>query len=162
MRPAAAPFLAGVLLSATLVAAAEHEEVPLWPGGAPGFESRRNEPTQAQDYWVKNVHNPSLTVYLPPADKATGAAVVICPGGGHRLLVFHAEGEDPAVFLNSLGIAAFILKYRLGREEGSPYSIETHALEDGQRAMRLAFPPPCRPMRPRPFSWWPPMTASWV
>ena len=86
---------------------------------------------------MKNVHNPSLTVYLPPADKATGAAVVICPGGGHRLLVFHAEGEDPAVFLNTQGVAAFILKYRLGREEGSPYSIEKHALEDGQRAMRL-------------------------
>jgi acetyl esterase/lipase len=62
---------------------------------------------------------------------------VICPGGGHRLLVFHSEGEDPAAFLSNLGVAAFVLKYRLGREEGSPYTIETHAREDGQRAMRL-------------------------
>ena len=70
--------------------------IPLWPKGAPGFEDRRNEPEQAKDYWVKNIHNPSLTVYRPPADKANGSAVVICPGGGHRLLVFNAEGVAPA------------------------------------------------------------------
>ena len=66
--------------------------IPLWKNGAPGFENRRNEPEQAKDYWVKNIHNPSLTVFLPDKDKANGAAVVICPGGGHRLLVYTAEG----------------------------------------------------------------------
>ena len=121
----------------TALLGAEPLEIPLWPEGAPGFEARRSEATVARDYWVKNVHNPSLTVYLPPRDKATGAAVVIAPGGGHRLLVFRAEGEEPAVYLSRLGVAAFALKYRLGREEGSPYSIEPHAREDGQRAMRL-------------------------
>src|SRR6266478_3858823 len=113
------------------------QEIPLWPNGAPGFESRRNEPVVAKDYWIANIHNPTLTVYLPPKEKATGAAVVICPGGGHRLLVFNAEGDEPARFLASLGVVAFALKYRLGREEGSPYSIEKNAREDGQRAMRL-------------------------
>ena len=63
--------------------------------------------------------------------------MVICPGGGHRLLVFNAEGDDPARYLASLGVTAFALKYRLGREQGSPYSIEKHAREDGLRAMRL-------------------------
>ncbi|MHB1561063.1 MAG: alpha/beta hydrolase [Isosphaeraceae bacterium] len=115
----------------------EPQVIPLWPNGAPGFEARRGEPEQAKDYWVKNVHNPSITAFLPPKEKATGAAVVICPGGGHRLLVYNAEGVEAARYLNSIGVAAFALKYRLGREERSPYRIEVHALADGQRAMRL-------------------------
>src|SRR6185295_10063426 len=102
-----------------------------------GFENRREEAQVAKDYWVKNIHNPSITVFLPPKEKATGAAVIICPGGGHRELVFNAEGVEAAEYLNSIGVAAFALKYRLGREAGSPYSIEKHAREDGQRAMRL-------------------------
>jgi acetyl esterase/lipase len=118
-------------------AAAQERQIPLWPNGAPGFESRRNEPEIAKDYYIRNINNPSITVYLPPKENATGAAVVICPGGGHRLLVFKAEGDEPARYLNSLGIAAFALKYRLPREEGSPYSLEKHPREDGQRAMRL-------------------------
>jgi acetyl esterase/lipase len=116
---------------------AQEQQIPLWPNGAPGFESRRNEPEIAKDYSIRNINNPSITVYLPPKEKATGAAVVICPGGGHRLLVFKSEGDEPARYLNSLGIAAFALKYRLPREEGSPYSLEKHPREDGQRAMRL-------------------------
>lgn len=111
--------------------------IPLWPNGAPGFENRRNEPEQAKDYWVKNIHNPSLTVFLPPKEKATGAAVIICPGGGHRLLVYNAEGVEPAVFLNEIGVAAFVLKYRLAREENSPYSLDKHPREDAYRAIRL-------------------------
>jgi acetyl esterase/lipase len=122
---------------APLVAQDQERQIPLWPNGAPGFESRRDEPELAKDYWVRNINNPSITVYMPPKAKATGAGVVICPGGGHRLLVFKAEGDEPARYLNSLGIAAFVLKYRLPREEGSPYSLEKHPREDGQRAMRL-------------------------
>lgn len=125
------------LIPAASMAQQAPQEIPLWPNGAPGFESRRNEPTLAKDYWIRNIHNPSITVYLPPKEKATGAAVVICPGGGHRELVFNAEGDEPARYLASIGITAFALKYRLAREEGSPYSIEKHAREDGQRAMRL-------------------------
>jgi acetyl esterase/lipase len=112
-------------------------QVPLWPKGAPGFEDRRNEPEQAQDYWVKNIHNPSITVYLPPKEKATGAAVVIFPGGGHRLLVFNAEGRDPARFLNSIGVAAFIVKYRLFREDSTIYHLDKEVKQDAYRAIRL-------------------------
>jgi acetyl esterase/lipase len=112
-------------------------EIPLWSKGAPGFESRRNEPTQAKDWWIKNIHNPSVTVYAPPSDKATGAAVIVCPGGGHRELVFNAEGKEAAAFLNSIGVTAFVLKYRLAKEDGSPYSLEKHVRDDAYRAMRL-------------------------
>jgi len=111
--------------------------IPLWEKGAPGFENRRDEPELAASYWVKNVHNPSLTVFLPPKEKATGAAVIVCPGGGFRELGFNGEGVAPAQFLTNLGIAAFALKYRLPRETNSPYSLPKHAIEDGQRAMRL-------------------------
>jgi len=129
-----------LLLLATSFATRAQEKtnvIPLWPNGAPGFENRRNEPEQAKDYWVKNIHNPSLTVFTPPAGKANGAAVVICPGGGHRLLVYTAEGVEPAQYLNNLGITVFVLKYRLGRDTLSPYQIDVHARQDGNRAMRL-------------------------
>jgi acetyl esterase/lipase len=112
-------------------------QISLWQQGAPGFEIRRTEPEQAKDWWVRNIHNPTITVYLPPKEKATGAAVVICPGGGHRNLVFNSEGKDPALFLNSLGVAAFVLKYRLFREENSPYTLEKDVRMDAYRAMRL-------------------------
>ncbi|MDR6805452.1 acetyl esterase/lipase [Dyadobacter sp. BE34] len=110
--------------------------IPLWENGAPGFESKRNEPESAKDYWVKNIHNPSLQVFTPPAGKANGTAVVVCPGGGFRLLVYNAEGIQPAEYLAKLGITVFVLKYRLPREEGSPYSLDKHPREDALRAIR--------------------------
>jgi acetyl esterase/lipase len=133
--------LLAFLLSALLPSAANAQDtavqIPLWSNGAPGFESRRHEREEAKDYWVKNIHNPSITVYLPPKDKATGAAVVIFPGGGHRLLVFNAEGRDPARFLNSIGVAALIVKYRLFREDSTIYTFEKTTRQDAYRAMRL-------------------------
>jgi len=110
--------------------------IPLWQGGAPGFENRKNEPEEAKDWWVKNINNPSLTFFRAPQSIATGTAVVICPGGGHRTLVFNAEGTDAAKFMNSLGINAFVLKYRLFREENTRYTME-NAKQDVFRAMRL-------------------------
>jgi len=110
--------------------------IPLWKNGVPGFESKSREPEQTKDYWVKNINNPSLEVILPATGTANGTAVVVCPGGGFRLLVYGAEGTEPGQYLAKLGITVFVLKYRLPREEGSPYSLEKAPREDALRAMR--------------------------
>jgi acetyl esterase/lipase len=128
-----------ILIALAAVAASAQttpQRISLWPNGAPGSESRRREPEQAKDYWVKNIHDPSIAVFLPPKEKANGTGVVVIPGGGHRLLVYKAEGVEPAEYLNSLGVAAFVLKHRLQREEGSTYTIERDAKADAYRAMR--------------------------
>jgi acetyl esterase/lipase len=119
-----------------LIAQQNPPVISLWPNGAPGFESRKNIPEIAASYWVRNINNPTLTIFLPPKEKANGAAVVICPGGGFRELVYGAEGVDPAKFFNSNGIAAFVLKYRLPRETNSVFTM-ANPREDGLRAMRL-------------------------
>jgi acetyl esterase/lipase len=124
------------LLAATLSAAETTQVIPLWPDGAPGFEDRRDQPEQGQGS-IRNINNPSLTVFLPPKEKANGAAALIFPGGGFRQVVFNAEGVEPARYLNNLGVAAFVLKYRLPRETNSPYSLSIHPRQDAQRSMRL-------------------------
>lgn len=111
--------------------------IHLWEKGAPGFESRKDEPEVVKGGSVSYVHNPSITVFPAPKDKANGAAVIIVPGGGHRQLGFIGEGSEPAKFMNDLGITAFVLKHRLPREANSPYSLDIHPRQDIQRAMRL-------------------------
>ena len=115
---------------------AKPEVIHLWKNGAPGFEERKDIPEMAQDYWVRNINNPSVTVFMPPAGKANGCAVVVAPGGGFRELVFDAEGRQAAEFLNSLGVTVFALKYRLPGEKNSPYTPE-NVRQDAYRAIRL-------------------------
>lgn len=118
------------------LAQAHPEVIRLWAKGPPGFEHRKDEPEQARDWWVRNVHNPSLTVFVPPKETANGCAVVVAPGGGLRELVFDLEGKQVAEFLNTLGVTVFALKYRLPNEPGSPYTVD-HVRQDAYRAMRL-------------------------
>lgn len=94
------------------------EPIILWPDGAPGALGK--EPTDI----------PTLTPYLPPKGKATGAAVVVCPGGGYQHLAEH-EGRPIAEWLNSIGVAGFVLKYRLAPRYHHPAM-----LQDAQRAIR--------------------------
>src|SRR5437667_130200 len=75
------------------------------------------------DTVVTNVHKPSITVYLSEKDKATGAAVVIAPGGGHNSLWMDHEGYNIGKFLSEHGVAGVVLKYRLAREKDSTYTI---------------------------------------
>jgi endo-1,4-beta-xylanase len=119
--------------------------VYLWPSGAATLQGASEKeitvPPDAQPGQrinsIRNVHNPSIEVHLPSSDRATGAAIIVAPGGGHQQLVWGSEGTDIAAWLNGLGVAAFILKYRLAQTPGYHYTVEGEALQDAQRAVRI-------------------------
>jgi acetyl esterase/lipase len=115
------PSAAGPLARRAAAGEMEPRTVPLWPRGAPGALG-------AEDRDI-----PTLTVHLAPPDRATGAAVVICPGGGYGALATDHEGTQVARWLNSLGVAGLVLKYRLGPRYHHPIM-----LQDAQRAIRTA------------------------
>jgi acetyl esterase/lipase len=113
--------LALLAFSVSLKTAGDQPKVELlWPKGTPGAigEEERDKPT--------------LTIYLPSADKANGTAIVVCPGGGYGALAVGHEGKEPAEWLNRYGIAAFVLRYRLGPRYRHPAP-----MQDVQRALRL-------------------------
>jgi acetyl esterase/lipase len=112
------------------------QQVRLWPDGAPGSERRHGEPETVRDVYISNVHDPSLTVLRADPRHANGAAVIVAPGGGHRMLVFQNEGMVAAKALNRIGVTAFVLKYRLARDGDAGYTIEGHAAADLRRALR--------------------------
>lgn len=114
--------LAMLLASSVVCVAAEPSVEVLWPGGAPGAKG-----TADGDI-------PKLTIYLPDKDKATGAGIVICPGGGYGHLAMDHEGHQIAQWLNSFGVAGFILQYR-HRNSGAGYG-HPAPLQDAQRAVR--------------------------
>lgn len=105
-----------VLIALALPACAQEL---LWPGGAPGALG------------TEDADRPTLTTYAPAADKAVGTGVVVCPGGGYRNLAMDHEGRQIADWLNARGVAAFVLKYRLGPRYHHPVE-----LQDAQRALR--------------------------
>ena len=125
-----------LLFPVLVVAQSKPQVIHLWENGAPGFESRKDIPEQAKDWWVHTINNPSVTVYRAPNEIANGCAVIVAPGGGFRDIVFDAEGRQPAEFLNKLGVTVFALKYRLPNEENSPYTLE-NVHQDALRAIRL-------------------------
>jgi endo-1,4-beta-xylanase len=120
---------------------AQPEEILLWPNGAPGSEGKMPDEkvrvTATGDHVVSGIHSPSITPFLPTPGKANGTAVIIAPGGGHRELWIDHEGYNPAKWLSERGVTAFVLKYRLAREEKSTYTIDEHELADIRRAIRL-------------------------
>ncbi len=126
--------------------------VILWPYGAPGSEAHKNEAEivgwrQEADIVfpiLYNIHNPSITPFLPTKDKATGCAVIIAPGGGHMFQTIDREGYDLGKWLADHGIAAFVLKYRLARDTVNiisgapqPYTVARDAAADAARAVRV-------------------------
>lgn len=138
-------LLPSLAATAAFAAGPTPQVVDLWPSGAATLqganEKEITDPPTPQPGQriasIKNVHTPSITVHLPPPDKATGAAIIIAPGGGHRQLVWGTEGTDLLEWLNGMGVAAFILKYRLAQTPGYKYTVEGEAFQDTQRAVRI-------------------------
>ena len=129
------------LSTASTQAVEPGEPIVLWPAGAPSeagdIGPEAAQPAKPGDNTIRlgNVTSPTLTVYPAAKDKDTGAAVIVCPGGGYNILAFNKEGTEVAEWFNTLGVTAFVLKYRVpARKER-----ERHAapLEDAQRAIGL-------------------------
>jgi len=136
--------LGGLLLAlvATTVQAREPQvTLRLWNGKAPGEKGdigaekllppRGAKPIQR----LSNVTDPTISLYKPAADKETGAAVLVCPGGGYNILAMDLEGTEVADWLNSIGVTAIVLKYRVPRRKNLPK--HQAPLQDAQRAMSL-------------------------
>ena len=128
--PAAATGARQGLQGAQVAASRPGPQVPLWPEGVPGAIAGGG-PEVVNNDRVSNVHEPSLTPYLAPAAARPATAVIVCPGGGYNLLAADHEGRAVAEWLNSIGVSAFVLKYRL-KEYGHPAP-----LRDVLRAVRL-------------------------
>jgi acetyl esterase/lipase len=129
-----------------LPAAEPPKVIDLWPGVAPGEKGNIGEEkdtTRPGDQVIAgkrvirlgNVSKPTLTLYRAPADKDTGTTVLVCPGGGYHILAMDLEGTEICEWLNSIGVNAVLLKYRVPKREG----LERHAapLQDAQRALGL-------------------------
>lgn len=135
-------LVAALLSLITFTALAEeHRVIDVWPGKPPGTTTatgpeefrplRPNERANVQR--LTNVSQPTLTLYDPPADKHNGAAVIVCPGGGYNILAWDLEGTEVAEWLNTIGVTALVLKYRV--PDSDPQHVAP--LLDAQRAVSL-------------------------
>jgi acetyl esterase/lipase len=127
-------------------AAQQPEPIPLWPGAAPGekgdigeekdtTKDEPNVPPSQRIIRLGNVSRPTITVFRPRKEQDTGAAVVVCPGGGYSILAMDLEGTEVCRWLNSIGVTGVLLKYRVPVRAGLP----RHAppLQDAQRAVGM-------------------------
>lgn len=130
----------------TISRAAEPETLNIWPVEPPG-ETKALPPeadrTKPEDRLIAgrriiklgNVSTPQIAIHRPAAEKANGAAVVICPGGGHHILAYDLEGSEVAEWLNTLGVTGIVLKYRVPAREKAPRW--RAAVQDAQRAVSI-------------------------
>jgi acetyl esterase/lipase len=155
VRTRRVPALA-VLLAATSVTAPAmaqgwqpntgHSQIPIWSGRIPnalpvsGPEKVTKNTTSLVAgkswLWVTNVSRPTITVY-PPTSKRTGAAVLVFPGGGYKILAMDLEGTEICDWLTSKGITAVLVKYRVPTPKVGDYGESVQALQDAQRALSL-------------------------
>lgn len=125
--------------------AQQKEEIKLWPTGLPSgsvaIAPERVKKLKAKEAVHDRGHklyvdSPTLTVYPATKENSNGCAVVICPGGGYNVLAWKHEGLDLAKWFNSIGVTAFVLKYRVPRRR-VPANIHWEPMQDVQRAIRL-------------------------
>jgi acetyl esterase/lipase len=147
LQPATLVFLCAAVVAAGAAAPAggaeaQPQTLDVWPGAAPGEKGKaapeqveHSRPGQPKYVKVTNVSKPTLTVYRPAKDKNTGAAIIVCPGGGYSALMMDYEGEDVARWLNTLGVTGVVLKYRVPARPGVPRYLP--ALQDAQRALSI-------------------------
>ena len=129
-----------------MLAAADHQTLPLWPNGAPG-EKATTEPerdtSKPNDHLVAgkpvirlgNVTTPTMTLYPAPKETRTGAAVLVFPGGGYSILAYDLEGTEICDWLNRIGVTAVLVKYRVPQPKDLPRYQQP--LQDAQQAIRI-------------------------
>lgn len=138
-------LLGGSLVFAPAMAASEPFEIPLWDGVAPGSEGagavvevvEQRGDAKNPDRKIRGVTVPTITVHRPDPAINTGAAMVLCPGGGYSGVVTDKSGHDIARYLNTIGVTGIVLKYRLPRPEGYIFEHDVPS-RDVTRAVRMA------------------------
>ncbi len=120
-----------VLIAMTLNIAAQDKVLKVWPDGPPTDNGMTQPEEKFEGVRVRNVSEAEMYVYLPEKENNTGAAVVICPGGGYWIEAMDHEGYEIAKWLNTKGVAGIVLKYRL------PYGHDEVPADDARRAMRI-------------------------
>jgi acetyl esterase/lipase len=127
------------LMSCLGILAGQPRIITLWPKGVPNskYDPSYKTKIDSDQYWTweQKISDPTLDYYPAPADKANGTAVIICPGGGYGVLAIKHEGSQVAEWMNTLGITAFVLKYRLP-DSTIMINRTIGPLQDAQRAMR--------------------------
>ena len=133
-------FVIYFFLITPLLSFSQQKTIPLWPEDIPGSiensEYKLEVDSNETWTWMKYVSTPELDIYPAPAEIASGTAVIVCPGGGYALLAYKHEGSQVAEWFNSLGITAFVLKYRLP-DDAIMEDKTIGPLQDGQKAMRI-------------------------
>ncbi len=144
-RPLALLVALSIILPTASLRSAEFAPfTPVWPKSVPGETGKladEKDMTSAKDGKIAgrplvrlgNVSTPGFSVHVPPTDKNTGAAVIVCPGGGYNILALDLEGSEVVTWLNSIGVTGVLLKYRVPRRQG----VEKHTapLQDLQRTI---------------------------
>ncbi len=133
-------FLALGMFTCLHVDAFSQQVMPIYPNGIPNAkpvpDAEQSSINKDSILIISQVTRPTLSIYLPLKEKSTGAAVIICPGGGYQILAAGHEGADVAKRFTEMGIAAFVLKYRLPSDQ-TMINKEIGPLQDAQRAIQL-------------------------